>query len=513
MNNHSFDDQIRQKASGHEAPVPAGTWEAIAQKKKKRRRFPLFWWITGATLLSAGIILFIYNNGSGSKNKLAATGTASTGTAGAGTATNLTTKTTDKKETIQKDNDSPVQATATQSNPVNDVEQVQGQVAATIPAAVPATPLVSTLVATVPQESSGKASATFTVRPASVSSSRASKNTINNTTASTNEQKEINTEIASPSSVDLITETGISSFTIGPPVLSNYDNHDQIAEFSPEKQLKTDSKLVIKDADSILDRVDAIIAATAKKLSKKNKWTVDISVMPFLPVQQNQSLLYLTRTRTEAMQTAEYKTDRISTHLQPSLAYTISVSKRVNPRLRIGAGLQYALVKEKVDLSGKETRVTYTEVDRLINGSSGPQLIKDTVENTSTGTLTIDALNSYRFISIPISVQYRLMQRRSWSLQLNAGLLINISAKYHNSIEGNLVRYSNQGMHTSQQKSGPGLDVFAGLRLSKSLRSFSVFAEPILRYNMRRYDLSGMINRKSMHQAGLSLGLSYTLRY
>lgn len=494
MNNHSFDDQIRQKASGHEVPVPAGTWEAIAQKKKKRRRYPLFWWITGIAVLSGSIVLFVYGKGSTGKSNIAAAETA----------------TSQPGNTIKQE---PV----IQTNSATDGQKVNPSAVVTERAG---------------QENNNNASASFTIRPAGIGQARSSNNNTDNGTRSGNDASETTPKTVNPSSnsssetenstdniegsrsaATNITDAG-NSFSIetsGP--LPNYPDHDPIAAFDPGKQLKTDARLIVKNADSIMDRVDAIIADNTKKLSKKNKWTVDVSVMPFMPVQQSGSLLYLTRTKTEAMQTAEFKTDRVSTRLRPSLAYTISVHKRINPKLKIGIGLQYALIKEKVDLTGKETRVTYTEVDRLINGSGGPVLVKDTVENTSTGTLTIDALNSYRFISIPLSVQYSLMQRRSWSLQVNAGMLINISSKYHNSIEGKLVRFDNQGMHTSQPKNDIGLDIFAGLRVSKSLRSFSVFAEPILRYNMRRYDLSDMINRKFMHQAGLSFGVSYTLRY
>jgi hypothetical protein len=477
MNNHSFDDQIRQKAFGHEAPVPRGTWEAIAQKKKKRRRYPLFWWITGIAILSGGIVLFAYEKGSTGKSNIAA---AESATSQPGNST--VTKANGEKDAMTREDNNINQEPVIQTSSATDEREVKPPVVVT---------------ERVRQQNNNKASASFTIRPSGIGQARSSNNNTDNGTTSGND----------------ITDAG-NNFSIETSgSLLNYPDHDPIAAFDREKQLKTDARLIVKDADSIMDRVDAIIADNTKKLSKKNKWTVDVSVMPFMPVQQSGSLLYLTRTKTEAMQTSEYKTDRVSTRLQPSLAYTISVHKRVNPKLKIGIGFQYALIKEKVDLTGKETRVTYTEVDRLVNGSGGPVLVKDTVENTSTGTLTIDALNSYRFISIPLSAQYCLMQRRSWSLQVNAGMLINISSSYHNSIEGKLVRFDNQGMHTSQPKNDIGLDIFAGLRVSKSLRSFSVFAEPMLRYNMRRYDLSDMINRKFMHQAGLSFGVSYTLRY
>src|SRR5688572_5858308 len=58
MKNDSFDDIVRKKALDHEGPVPPGTWEAIARKKKKRKRYPLFWWIAGISLLLGTTSLF-----------------------------------------------------------------------------------------------------------------------------------------------------------------------------------------------------------------------------------------------------------------------------------------------------------------------------------------------------------------------------------------------------------------------------------------------------------------------
>ena len=36
MNNDNFDDIIKQKTGGHEAPVPADVWDNISKKKKRK---------------------------------------------------------------------------------------------------------------------------------------------------------------------------------------------------------------------------------------------------------------------------------------------------------------------------------------------------------------------------------------------------------------------------------------------------------------------------------------------
>jgi hypothetical protein len=181
----------------------------------------------------------------------------------------------------------------------------------------------------------------------------------------------------------------------------------------------------------------------------------------------------------------------------------------MNQRLTLGIGLQYAMIKEKVDLAGQETRTTYHEVQRLATGSGGPQLILDTVVSTNSSLLRINALNSYRLLSIPISIQYDLLQNRRWSLKVNGGLLATISGSYHNKIQGKLVPFDSQGIHAVRENSKSSFDLFAGLRFSRNYSSFRLFAEPVLRYNINGYNFDAMINRKFIHQAGLSMGITY----
>lgn len=472
MKNHSFDDLVKQKALHHEAPVPAGTWEAIAPKKKKRR-FIIFWWMTGVALLSGFILWQSYRKDNGHQ-------------AGINHENTRKAVAVTKNETLKKDDtDGSVRDSDIEKG--SGYEKEQNTISLALPGWANQDERSSS-ASVLP----AKRTATFSGKPGS--------------------RKRLKKENSSDERLEEMEQLSLKDESSQ----SNFKIHNEIGLLESRKEILSGpsgiSNLIANKVDSI-NAITSVMAINAKKRIRRNKWAVEASIMPFLPLQQDQSLLYMTRTNKGDMHEYDFKTDNIHTQLQPSLAYTVAVYKKINPRLRIGTGIQYAMVKEKVDLVGKETRTNYTEVQRLENGGSGPRLVTDTVVTTTTGILTIDALNSYKFISIPLSIQYTLMQRRAWALQVNGGLLLNVSATYHNSIEGDLIRFDNNGIHTSKQRNNMGVDLFAGLRVSRSYGAFRLFAEPVLRFNTRRYDLNGMINRKYLHQAGLSFGISYTPGY
>jgi hypothetical protein len=497
MKNHSFDDLLKQKALQHEAPVPDGTWEAIAPKKKKRR-FIIFWWITGVALLSGFILWQSYLKDSGRNAVIASTEVKN-------------------KQQVEKKNTDIIDERNDTKNNDNNTEIVVNKVEETgqnNKGGAVTSPGIQKESALTQDKKTTSLALPGSAKKDKRSSSALVISTKQTATISDNsvKVKRAGKENSAEDQLQVVRHSFIND-NLSPP---DFKMHSKIAKFDSGKDILLGTSdinsLITNKADS-MNAITSAMAIDAKKRIRRNKWTIEASVMPFLPVQQDQSLLYITRTDKGDMHKYEFKTDKINTRLQSSLAYTIAVYKKINPRLRIGAGIQYAMVKEKVDLIGKETRTTYTEVQRLENGTGGPQLITDTAVTTSTGTLTIDALNSYKFISIPVSVQYTLMQRRAWALQVNGGILMNISSTYHNSIAGDLVRVDNRGIHTGQQRSAFGVDLLAGLRVSRSYGPFRLFAEPMIRYNTRRYDLGNMISKKYMHQAGLSFGISYLFSY
>jgi hypothetical protein len=486
MKNDSFDDIVRKKVLDHEAPVPSGTWEAIAQMKKKRKRYPLFWWITGMSLLAGAVLLF-YIKQYVFKSK------------------GISNETLSKQQPVNHNSAQPGYGK-------NVAEKNNKSVSGTlVEASGPTTVIVSgwlqnrikkndNVTSSPVNEESGKS--LFDLPGGQFSYSRAIS------------KKKISSSAGNADIARVNKETFDVSFSIENLLFSgDYFRRGKTAEFiTTIKKIKalpdTDS-LMLSRIDSVYNVISQMMSPVAKKSFKKDKWTFDISVTPFLPLQQSKSVLYLSRTATGNMEKIEYKTDKIRTRPKPSVSYAISIHRKMSQRLRLGIGLQYAMIKEKVDLAGKETRTTYHEVQRLINGSGGPQLILDTVATTNSHLLSINALNSYRFLSIPLSVQYDLLQDRRWYLQVNGGLLATISGSYHNKIQGKLVAFDSQGIHAVKQNSGNSLDLFAGLRLSRNYSSFRLFAEPVLRYNINGYNFDAMINRKFIHQAGLSIGITY----
>lgn len=525
MNNHSFDDLIKQKASGHESPVLPGTWEAIAEKKKKRKRYPLFWWLTGIVILTAGVSVIVYQSKHKDNTEVLAV------------SKNTTFVDTTANNPVKMYSESGYQKEAieneiiplTDKNNAGEIISTPGQIERN-PENVQSVVPTTTNAADLPIEKKGANSESELVIQNTRENERA-RNVLHPATKKSANQGIIRSnnfpsvkvkavESQADLSDQLTTNVEIVSGSTEQPIV-NYNNHSKIANLATrylhDEQINSEAidSIIKYGADSItqagLAMINPVVLIPDNGSIKKNHWAVDVSITPFLAVQSGESLLYLTRINTGNMQQSNFKTDKITTRLLPSIAYSIVVHKKINARLSIGAGLQYAMVKEKVDLGGKETRSTYVEVQRLDNSGSTPQLVKDTVETINTGTLTIDALNSYRFVSIPLSLQYKLLEKSGWSLKLHGGMIINLSADYRNSIQGVVTRFDKKGIHQLGQSNPTGIDVFAGLRISRTMRAFQLFAEPMLRYNVRRYDLEGMISRKSIHHTGLSLGITYKL--
>jgi hypothetical protein len=146
-------------------------------------------------------------------------------------------------------------------------------------------------------------------------------------------------------------------------------------------------------------------------------------------------------------------------------------------------------------------------IQRLENGSGGPVLINDTIVVTTSGTRTIDAINSYRFLDIPISVHFSLLNKSNLSVALTAGINLGIYSSYNNSIQGKLVPIYSSGIYHDRPTSFR-TEFVAGLRIARPLGRAEIFAEPYLRFNPGAYK-NTIVNQRSVHQAGLGLGISF----
>src|SRR5690606_16945092 len=81
-----------------------------------------------------------------------------------------------------------------------------------------------------------------------------------------------------------------------------------------------------------------------KKLRNRSSWTADLSLTPFIPLQQQASVRHLQRTELTSGMRKEYLADKVHTSVTPGLAFSIAFRKKISKRLEIGTGLQYARI-------------------------------------------------------------------------------------------------------------------------------------------------------------------------
>jgi hypothetical protein len=517
MSNQSFDNLVKQKASEHEAPVPAGVWEAIV-KEKKKKRYPAFWWMTGAALVLIVISFSLLHRSAGNKDVIA------------DQLTGITHKTAEypKEESIET---SP--ALTKDVNPVNPGKIENKKLSTSLsPQSPDATDVTNTRVDKSPATTSKKLNQTSSLS-ISTSFKTGKQNDLLKTSPgqkTLNASTEINTilnstehTVSKENIASELSKDAATNFIISPSSISPTENESIRSLSASEKKLtvmgRNGHPLLTKQWNNLslshpavaYNMVNPAPAAISKLRIKPSRWSIDISMTPFQPIQQKQSLLSLSRTTTTGMHNTEYKPDQVATVLKPALAFSIAINKKITKKITAGVGLQYAVIKEHITLIGKETNTSYEVVQRLDNSGPSPVLINDTVAAITTGTRTISAINSYRLLEIPLLVQYTLIDKPSWSLRLNGGVQLGISARYHNSINGKLVPEYFSGDHP-QNSTAMRLGFLAGMRFTNRLTSrYQLFAAPYLRFSAGSYGMGALINNRPVHQAGISLGLTYKI--
>lgn len=497
MTNQSFDNEVKQKMSAHEMPVPPGVWESIAQKKRKRRFF-VFWWITGVGVLLLGIIggrAIINNN-----NKKGTSAVAVNVEQNQTVDSNDTRTMNDRESNDNNDKtDSPNVVSTTMIPDMNEKREEQNN---------RGMPTGNTRISNQSNSSIGReSSSSIQIIPGTIGEKKKQQRSGNN---NNNTGEEVIVPVISfnqPGRNESNDPAPSGSYS---PIMNKriIDKAGLINTSAENKMTIVDFIRPPASFDSALTN-DIRESASALLKPKRSSWMIDVAVNTFMPVRRQQSLTAITRTTINPMHRAEFRADKIRTVLHPALSYSVTLRKKINNRIGIGAGVQYAVIKEIVTLSGKETNTQYSIVQRLQNGGSGPQLVNDTVANITTGTRIIDAVNSYRYFNMPLSAQYMLINQRDWSLQLNGGIDIGLYSSYNNSISGPLIAENAGGPIASKQNSSIKTGFFTGLRYSHYLnKGMQWFAEPYLRFNAGQYG-NTVINNKAVHQAGIGVGLSF----
>jgi len=521
MSNQSFDNEVRQKMSDHESLVPPGTWEAI-NRKKRRRRYLLLWWIPVAGLIAFGLNATLqkssssrdsiyseqkvksdtYSKGQGNNLEKGSLGTE------AQTQQNIEKESEDFEKHDKLSGKSRPTDSFTAINESSSIRQIVNDKDRSPESANPHKP----------EEKISRVA--FSIRSAG-------KNSRSKTTSKNGNAQSFPVKSGADHSelLESAKKNDTPHFTgkemESSPRSSNRDN-EQYSYLSIRNRGELSffqSKLNFTTGNNLLNlslSPDSLVNAAAKgnlnniALSKKSQWAIEFGVNGFVPLRKRQQVSSIMRTINEPMHEAEFVADEININLQPSMAYFLVLRKKINKKLSIGAGLQYGVIKETLFLSGTETNKHSQLIQRLENGSGGPILINDTVVVTTTGTRTIDAINSYRFLDIPLSVHYSMLSNTNLSISLTAGINLGIYSSYNNSIQGKLVPIYSSGLYHDRQTSFRA-EFVTGIRIAKPFfRRAEIFAEPYLRFNTGGYK-NTVVNQRSVHQAGIGLGISYKL--
>jgi hypothetical protein len=520
MTNQSFDSQVKQKIHDHESTVPPGVWESIEQKKKKRR-YPFFWWLTGIGILVIGITITVITMQKTPPGNISESEIASFNNYRP--AKNIYDTVLGISNVEQKADNNP--AGPFTNRETSRTTDLSGK-------SITTGPVIGPSVSTTKKQNKRSLPVKSTTGDDPVkihlrtrqspSGTKSTLGIIQNSGKSKKVRKEEDAAFGHPINLPTVAKPGhlpgaIMTKQESDLITSALQNKqeeqglslvNEVVEGTPEEKLLPFTLTVTGVTDTFVHK-----SPTAKKsiTLKSTRWSVDISISPFLPLRQIQALSSVNRTTISHRRVAQYTADTIKTSLQPSFAYTVALYRKLGKRLIIGAGIQYGVIKEHLELKGIETNTDYHVVQRLENGSGGPFLNNDTIAITTSGIRTIDAINSYRFFDIPLYVHYMLVDKGSLSLRLTGGINLGLYSHYNNSIAGDLQVVDISGNIAHSQRAVIRTEIYTGFRLSHQLSKRSAFfAEPYLRFNMGKYG-NTKINNRSVHQVGLGVGMEFQI--
>lgn len=482
-----FDDIIKQKADSHEAQVPPGAWDNISKKKRKRRF--IFWWLLAALIIAGvGTPAYLYlKNGDGEKAPVIVQSSSQNNPV-----INQKEKSEGKEITVTEQNKS----TAPTENIPSVVKEENKTAVAASDLSIAEDEKKQYVFTGNKIKVSKKAKTKASSQPVKISSDDL---TVNKNISKKTPGK-VSTEIINAA----IDETNEDS--------SVKENHPEKNELTVtvNKTTTADKTGLTPQQENKTQPTDSATKKTVpatKKQSTTNKLFFDISFMPFMPFQQTGSTMALSRTTFENNVLSEFKATTVNTTLDPSVAFQFAIRKSINKKWFAGTGIQYMQLKETIKLNGEETTTTSSVIQRLVNENGQPVLIDDTVQNIVKGTREINAVNSYRFISIPLFMQYKAGKFAGLDLSVNAGLYFNIHSRYSNSINPLM------SSQTGDAKNKTGIDVFAGIRFSKMYgRRIGLFAEPSARLTIKQANIKNTLTGKKIQQAGVSFGLFFKIK-
>lgn len=478
-----FDDIIKNKANSHESPVPPDAWDNIVKKKKKRRA--ALWWWGGAALLLLGLSTAGYffiapkKSVAVSEMKVPATPLPKPNNAAAGTTTIA------KEQEAKPVNNTSRQVVSETNNQGND-------------------------------KNLSNSSGTFTSKKKIAVS-------ITNAEAAANEQV-----LYKPGKKSSKQKGRLSLQQTAPQpeeeiIISKKDNEEAAEKtISNKKEKITVEDNNITTTAGIADKETAPAGKDDKKTaeapegktndkkennSTKKHWFIEAMASPLLSSSTVEENIVFNRILTVNNSISVYNGKLVKTSIEPAVAFSLAVRRELNKKFSIGTGLQYLLLKENISIQGKETNTISTPVQRLING----QLVADTVITVTEGTRSIDAVNSYQLISIPVFAQYNIVQKKQWSIGAVGGVYLNLSSQYQNEIDRNAAAPLTTGR--TEKNTGMGMDLFTSIRVGKRLgKRLEFFTMPSMRWNLTKYNIKNSLLNKNIRQAGVGFGICYRIK-
>ena len=498
MNNNFFDKSVREKLQGHEAPVPADAWANIQKGKKKRRPLPFFWLL--ALLLCTGAGLYLYKYGKG--NDTAFAPDHSTSLSRGDTAE---IKKISRENILSKENNNEIilKNKTANTNRNNAATPVQPAHAAVVPSFTKNRNHNNAPAAIINHRGNNKnnkATSTVTVN------GEEGKTVFKKNRRSTGGRWAM--QVTAPNVNDTVAASEVfkkdgAVFYEDSILFAGKQGTNKVAINERQKLNELSKNSIRTDSTAV-----PVIQTTARK-KKKNKTgvAIDLSIAAFMPAANKTGISSVNRTITSPMHKAEFEANKVRIRLQPSAGFNLLLFKTISPKLSVGTGISYQVIKEYIHLSGQEVNTNYALVKRL----NGGVLTDDTVTTVTKGIRNIDAVNSYNLLSIPVSFRYRLLQRSQWTMELQGGIDINLQSKYKNSIGGQLMpQLANAGNTKRNTTVGTGFN--AGVRMSRRVgKSYLIYAAPYLQLNPKTLYLKEMLAPAAIHKAGISIGMSYGL--
>lgn len=498
----SFDDIIRQKAMGHEAPVAADAWNRISGKR--RRKKPAAWFILPLLMVAGGLLWFVWNQ---NRTTSAANPTVNrTENQSTGNATTSREAATSKE--IRSGSSASLHPITNPSALASDNATPDAkQYAATHFAAAQHHDVKGSLF-----QGAKSVATDYAAQDAIRKSHPKQKRSIQKKYKLQTSQGETGQDENQSVSASIEkTGTGLDAAILeSNPVAANQQPAsviiDPVVNRNNTDSAKTSATPVIQLESS--KPVNSTATPSSGKSPAKKKWWLETGFTPQVPITPRVTLPSIIRTTTSLNTRTVFSPDQYAVTLKPSVAFHAMAVHDLSHRWQWAAGLQYLQITEELQISGPEQTTLFTQVSRLDNSSGTAVLIHDTVATSTTGIRSVHAVNQMRFIELPVLLRYQFRQSSRIQWSVTGGFSLNYLASYINLIQP---AFSTQSPVKNQRY---GVDFCAGMMVSGPLRNrLQWYIQPQGRFNLKQAHAANMLQTYPLHWFGLGMGIRIPLNH